>query len=502
MKKILNAAQMKAADLNTIENIGIPSMVLMERAALQVVSEIKSRCKNMDSILVVCGSGNNGGDGFAIARLLIDEGYDVDVVFAGKKESRSDETIQQMKILQNMGISVGNSLPKREYSVIIDAMFGIGLCREITGHYRKLIEEINDYDAYKVAVDIASGVSADSGEILGAAFRADLTVTFEYGKLGHYLYPGAEYSGYVVVKPIGIKEYDAEKEETYFTLDENTFYSMLPERKADSNKGTFGKVLVIAGSQGMAGAAYMCAKAVYRTGAGLVQILTEESNRLILQQLLPEAIISTYTVGEEFHSKKLESLLEWSDVVCIGCGIGVNDTSRTILDIVLKKNKKPCVIDADGLNLFARLNIDNISFANGIPYIFTPHMGEMSRLTRYDMSILKRERISVLKEYVRKVPVICVMKDSRTLVAKDGLPIYINCNGNSAMAKAGSGDVLAGIITGFLAQGISAYESAILGVYAHGKSGDIARDKCGEYSVLAEDILKGISRALTSLEAD
>ena len=502
MKRIMNAAQMKAADLNTIENIGIPSMVLMERAALQVVSEIKCRCKNMDSILVVCGSGNNGGDGFAIARLLIDDEYDVDVVFTGKMESRSDETVQQMKILENMGISVGNSLPKREYSVIIDAMFGIGLCREITGHYRELIEEINDYDAYKVAVDIASGVSADSGEILGSAFRADLTVTFEYGKLGHYLYPGAEYSGHVVVKSIGIKEYDAEKEETYFTLDENTFYSMLPERKADSNKGTFGKVLVIAGSQGMAGAAYMCAKAVYRTGAGLVRIFTEESNRLILQQLLPEAIITTYTIGEDVLAEKLENLLEWSDVVCIGCGIGISKTSRTILDIVLKKNKKPCVIDADGLNLFARINIEDISFANGVPYIFTPHMGEMSRLTGCDVPRLKSERISVIKEYVNRIPIICVMKDSRTLIGKGGFPIYINCNGNSAMAKAGSGDVLAGIITGFLAQGLDAYDSSVLGVYTHGKSGDIARDKCGEYSVLAEDILDGISRALTSLEAD
>ncbi|XCP83655.1 NAD(P)H-hydrate epimerase [Roseburia hominis] len=284
MRYILTAEQMKASDMATICEIGIPSLVLMERAALRCVEVMKEEQIDLTKPLIVCGSGNNGGDGVAVARLLFEEGYTPEVVFVGNMSSRSQEMRAQMEILEKLGVSFGNSLPDREYSVIIDAVFGIGLSRIIEGRYREIIEQMNRYKGAKVAIDIASGISADTGQILGCAFRADLTVTFAYGKAGQYFYPGCDYSGRTVVRPIGIRNQALElSDEVYCSLERADLRRQMPVRPADSHKGTFGRVLMITGSKGMSGAAYLAAKAAYLTGAGLVQIYTEESNRQILQ---------------------------------------------------------------------------------------------------------------------------------------------------------------------------------------------------------------------------
>ena len=204
MKYILNAQQMKDADGRMIHQMGIPSLVLMERAAFQCVNAIKEEKNNIESVLIICGSGNNGGDGFAIARMFHEEQIPVDVVFVGRRESRSEETKIQMDILENLGVIVLDTMPDKEYSVVVDAVFGIGLCRTIEGKYKEVLERMNQYKGYKVAVDIASGISADTGAVLGCAFQADLTVTFAYAKAGQLLHPGYEYTGNLVVKPIGI----------------------------------------------------------------------------------------------------------------------------------------------------------------------------------------------------------------------------------------------------------------------------------------------------------
>ena len=269
MKEILTADQMRRSDQRMIQKMQVPSLVLMERAALQCVAAMKAEDIDLSKALVVCGSGNNGGDGFAIARMLVEEGNHPDVVLVGNYDHRSEETKIQMKILENLGISVGNSLPQKEYSVIIDAVFGIGLSREIKGRYAEVIDQMNRMTACKVAVDTPSGIRSDDGKVLGTAFKADLTVTFAFQKMGQILYPGCEYTGKLVTAPIGITrpEFFAE-EEICMALEKSDVPAMLPQRKPDSNKGTYGKVLMITGSKGMSGAAYLSARAAYLSGVG------------------------------------------------------------------------------------------------------------------------------------------------------------------------------------------------------------------------------------------
>lgn len=503
MRYVLTAEQMKAADGRMINEVGIPSLVLMERAALQCVNAMKDFGVDLSKVLVVCGSGNNGGDGFAIARLLIEEGRDVETILVGNPASRSEETKIQMKILENMGISVGNSLPDKEYSVIIDSVFGIGLSRTIEGKYAEVIQKMNEFRGYKVAVDTPSGICSNTGKVLGCAFKADLTVTFAYPKAGQILQPGCQYTGKLDVRPIGINDPGLrDRSDVYYTFQTEDLIKKMPKRVPDSNKGTYGRVLVIAGSKGMSGAAYLSAKAAYMVGAGLVRIYTEESNRQILQQLLPEAIMTTYNAEEEDALCELPEILEWADVICLGCGLGMSDISAEIVRRVLAMNKKPCVLDADGLNLLAAMDDEAWKLAgeHSNCYVFTPHMKEMSRMTGYTVQELKDNRTVLLKESAAKWHAVCTLKDSRTMVASEDAPIYLNTSGNAAMAKAGSGDVLAGTITGLMAQGLGTREAADLGVYLHGLGGDAARTEKGAYSVLAEDIIEGIGRTLKTLE--
>lgn len=492
-----DAGQMKAADRYTIDVLGIPSLELMERAAESCVQIMEAEGIDLSKICVICGSGNNGGDGFAIARMLKEKKLDVELVFIGKEVSCTEETRRQMQLFQKVGGRISNTYEEKEYSVIVDAIFGVGLSRPIEGKYFEIIESLNRSKAVRVAVDIPSGISADTGCVMGTAVRADLTVTFQKRKLGLIFYPGCEYAGRVFIADIGIcTEKMEEDAETVFSYEPSLFSELLPERKPDSHKGTYGKVLIIAGSKGMAGAAYLNALSAYRTGAGLVQIYTVEENRMILQQLLPEAIITAY---DSYDEEEVRGLLTWADVVCIGSGIGVNECSEKILEMVVKNVQVPCVVDADGLNILA----GHPQYLEGISagqFVFTPHLKEMSRLTRIDVETLKSRRIDAARAFAEKYPVVCVMKDARTVVACAGRQTYVNISGNAAMAKAGSGDVLAGIITGLLAQGKDCFEGACIGVLLHGIAGDAAKVEKGSYSVLARELADGIAAVLSRKE--
>lgn len=492
MRYLPNGVQMSSADRYTIENTGIPSIVLMERAALKTVETMHRKEINTSKALVACGSGNNGGDGFAIARLLSEEGADVQILFAGKETSLSEECGIQKKIALNLGIPVFTEIPEEEYTVIIDAVFGVGLSREIGGKYADIIDWMNGKKCDKVAVDIPSGVSAADGKILGTAFRADLTVAMACVKVGCELYPGKSYAGETVAVPIGIDpEFFSDDKEVCITYDHADIPELLPERKADSHKGSYGKVLMITGSSGMAGAAYLSARAAYAVGSGLVQIYTAQENRSVLQQLLPEAIISCY---REYDEEQLAELLDWADVVCIGCGLGTGGVSGKILEGTLSKVKIPCIIDADGLNLLSsRMELLR---KMQTPVVLTPHMKEMSRLTGLSVREIADRRMETVREFTGEYPAVCVLKDSRTVVQERERHPFVNLAGNSAMAKAGSGDVLAGVITGLLVQGIGAYEGAALGVYLHACGGDEARDEKGSYSVLARDLIAGIEKCV------
>jgi len=493
MRYIPDATQMKEADQYTIQKIGIPSLDLMENAALSCVEVMKEKQLDLSHVCVICGSGNNGGDGFAIARLLVNDGVKVTVVMAGNIERATKETLFQIEKLSKTGTKIVNEYIYDNYSLIVDAVFGVGLSRNIEGHYKELITKLNDFHGPKLAVDIPSGISADNGRVLGIAFKADYTITFQAEKMGHKFYPGKEYCGEIIVKDIGIREVYFEKNaEVSIIFDQEDYQKMLPLRKEDSHKGTYGKLLIIAGSKGMSGAAYMNAVSAYKCGAGLVQIYTAEENRIILQTLLPEAIITTY---EAYNESQLNELLRWADTICIGSGIGMSEVSHKILKTVIFESTVPTVIDADGLNVLGE-HMWYFEKMKHHQYILTPHMKEMSRLTGADIGTIKSERKQLLEEFTTKYQLTGVLKDSCTIIKTPGERTVVNTSGNSSMAKAGSGDVLAGMIAGLLAQTGDCYYAAVLGTYLHGCCGDIARSEMGSYSVMARDLIKCISKVL------
>lgn len=500
MQLWVNAAQMKAADQYTIQKLGVPSLELMEHAAQACVQVLEDEKVDLSHVCVVCGSGNNGGDGFAIARILQNNRYSVETFCVGNPEHYTEETQEQMHRLQECGGKITYGMPQEDsYSVIIDAVFGVGLSRKVEGRYRQVIEQMNRMRGTKFAVDIPSGLSATTGCILGCAFKADYTVTFQLKKIGLELSQGRTMAGRVIVPDIGIStDSICEDQEIVRTAGKDIYWKMLPDRPEDSNKGTYGRLLVIAGSKGMAGAAYLNAHAAYMTGAGLVRIYTSSDNREILQTLLPEAIITTY---EEYNKEELLSLLTWADSVCIGSGLGMSSLSEKILKTVIEYVKVPCLIDADGLNLLA----ENKNYLNQMAerrFVITPHMKEMSRLTGTPVEELKADRIQILKDFISRYRITCVLKDSRTLIASEEKGIRMNLTGNSAMAKAGSGDVLAGVISGWMVQGKEAEDAAELGTYIHGLSGDLAKFEKGVYSVMARDLIEYISKALMKLEEE
>lgn len=488
---------MKAADSYTIREKKIPSLILMERAARTFVETVMERKLDLSNVCVVCGSGNNGGDGFAIARLLLEKGGCVTAVMAGNPDHCTEETLRQMELFREAGGTVGNSFEEGEYSILIDAVFGAGLSRRVEGDYLACIEAMNRSGGVKLAVDVPSGVSTTTGEVATSAFRADLTVSFQCAKLGCVLYPGRDYAGEVTVTDIGVDTSVLEGDrEAAYALEEKDIKTMLPKRRPNSHKGDYGKALIIAGSRGMAGAAYLAALAAYRTGAGLVQIYTPEENRTILQTLLPEAIIRCY---DFFDEKELLRLLNWADVVSIGSGLGTSDKSRRILQTTLENVQVPCVVDADGLNLLA----EHSRYLSRLPhdqFVFTPHMKEMSRIVKKPVEELQRNRMEILTQFTGEAQITCVLKDSRTCICRQGEHPYVNLSGNAAMAKAGSGDVLAGVITGLIAQGMTCFDGAVLGVYLHGLAGEAAREEKGIYSVLARDLADAVGTVLKRLE--
>ena len=323
MKYLVDSREMQKYDANTISHFKVPGLLLMERAAIAFVEELHRQNVDLTEVLIVCGSGNNGGDGLAIARLLFLEGHAVTVVYAGNKEHCSESNRVQQDILNAYGISIYMDIPEKiRPTLVIDAIFGVGLSRDVTGEYADMLCRMNELSGEKAAVDIASGISADTGAILGTAFRADLTITFAFEKLGSILWPGNEYAGRIIVCDIGItKESWLGEPPAVMALEEKDF-SILPKRKSHSNKGSYGKLLLIAGSVNMAGAAVLSAKAAYATGCGLVRVLTPGENRTILQCSVPEAVLTTYDKTLVPEEPVLREILDWADAIVIGPGLG------------------------------------------------------------------------------------------------------------------------------------------------------------------------------------
>lgn len=500
MKYIVTAEEMREYDNNTITRIGIPAMVLMERAALAVRDVIVKDYFAGQRVLIVAGTGNNGADGLALGRLLSEEGFLVNVCIVGKPERETEQFKQQLKILEHYPIEIWDrqyALVKLKdvvkntpyfFDIVVDSVFGVGLSREINGEFRTAIESMNVLKGLKVAVDIPSGICADTGKVLGVAFRAEKTVTFGFQKLGICFYPGADYAGQIHIADIGItKSAFFERKPEVFAYDE-TPAELLPKRKSYGNKGTFGKVLLIAGFEKMTGAAILCARAALELGAGMVKVICPLENREILQTAVPEVLYGT--------CEDLENSIKWADVVAIGPGMGKDKEAESALLYILTEAKLPLVVDADALNLIsASQKLKTFLRSYSEVKILTPHVGELARLCGWEISKVKECFQEVAKNLAKEYHCIMVCKDAVTLVAGEKDMLYLNLSGNSGMATAGSGDVLTGMIAALLAQSEErrdVFKAATAGVYMHGLAGDVAAQNYTEYGVTASRIIEMI----------
>lgn len=487
MEYLLTGKEMKSWEKKTMETYKTPSLLLMERAAQAVIKEILNGSYDLHKVLVVCGTGNNGGDGLAVARMLHMQGVFVEVYQVGENAKFTVETKQQIEMYEAISGRFVTRPHWDEYTVIVDGILGIGCNREISGELKTVIEQINHSRATVIAIDIPTGVSADTGKICGCGVNAATTVTFFTKKLGMMLYPGRMYCGNIITESLEVP-FDVTEECRRFTYTEQD-YKRLPKRPSNGHKGTFGKVLVIAGSKEICGAAYLAAAGAYKIGAGLVKIFTPKENKNALQVLLPEALLAVY--DETDAGDKLKTEMKWADVIVIGPGIGTTKGAEAMLRYVLENSEIPVVIDADGINLLT--DCTDFMKKTKAQLILTPHILEMSRLCHLEKEKLLEDILGAAEQFAANYPVTLVLKDARTVVAKEKELLYINTSGNSGMATGGSGDVLAGMIGGLLAQGIQDVEAARLGVFLHGMAGDAAGKKKSEYSMTASDLLDGIA---------
>ena len=490
MKKIVSGSDMKKVDNYTINDIGIPSIVLMERAALSVADFICQNEKRDCTVLVVAGTGNNGADGLAVCRMLYLKGYCTCLYILGDTDKAGKEFQIQLDIIKNLGIEIARDYV--EADIIVDALFGVGLSRDVQGNHAEIINRINKGRNKVYAVDIPSGIDADSGKVCKTAVKADYTVTFGSHKIGTVLYPGADYCGKVVVADIGFPQesYDRAANALEYAAKEDL--KSLPYRPNYSNKGTYGKVLIIAGSKDISGAAYLCAAAAFRVGAGLVRVFTAKENREVIQRLIPEVMVNTYDT-DKFDKKALEACLKWSDVVAVGPGLSTGVLQKIIVEEVLKE-QLPTVIDADGINNIAEDERLKRKLHKNV--IITPHLGEASRLMNVSVKEIASDLIKYAKRINYKYNVNCILKDARTVIATED-KMYINLTGNSGMATAGSGDVLTGITAGLLAIGVDLDNTCVMAPFIHGLAGDLAVQKTSKAGLMASDMiaeLKGIFR--------
>lgn len=510
---LVTASEMKRYDRHTIEKFKLPSLLLMERAALVTAEEIRKRLgADAKKVLVVSGCGNNGGDGLAVGRLLMLEGCQVTFVMPGSMDKCTEETKRQMEIVQEYGAQIFSTIQNGEYDIVIDAVFGVGLSRAVEGRWREVIRWINHSGAYVCSIDIPSGIQADTGEVMGEAVCADLTVTYGFRKLGQMLYPGTTYTGELVCRRMGIDEHSFLGTEPVWYTHTREDSRLLPPRRPDGNKGTFGKVMVIAGNEQTAGAAMMAAKSAFRTGTGMVKVVTAVENRESLLQYVPEAMLLTYAGGntgkdrtkENGQTEWMRSLQEaeaWADSILIGPGIGTDERAYELLKFCLEQSRLPLVIDADGLNLIAAHSRLKQMLADREAkdrvVILTPHLGEFSRLYGCSTAEAKKGMTDYPGRLGEQLHCIIVCKDARSVVVcPDSRQRYLNTTGNAGMATAGSGDVLAGMIAGLLAQGMKGMDAAVAGVYLHGLAGDLAAQRKTQTAMTATDIIECIGDVL------
>lgn len=499
--------EMQSIDLTATTKFGIPGIVLMENAARSFVDEVLKDPEIWRfTTIIFCGTGNNGGDGFAIARHLHGKKIKVQVVIVGEVEKIKGDAFTNYHILTNLQVPILQIKTEMDLdlvlskmdsnTIIIDALLGTGCQKNIDGLFAKTILALNLLGVKIFSVDMPSGVHPDHGEIMGVAIKAFKTITFCLPKIGLFLYPGALMTGDVVVVNIGIPEEVWSSQEFKYEIIEDSFKKLIPARNVVSHKGTYGKVLIIAGSSNMMGAAQLAARAAYKTGCGLVKVFTEKGHEASLFQTVPEAIIETYTKEcSTFEEEliKLEKSLAWADAVLIGPGMSDDDFTYRLLEKTLQNQELKVIIDADGLNALSKNLLLLTDRKEKV--IITPHIGEMSRLTGYSTEDILKHTVEFSMAFSQKYQVITVLKGARTIVVDDDL-VFINIFGNNGMATAGSGDTLSGMMVSLLAQNQKNLQSATVGVYLHSKAGDFASERLGQHSLMASDIIDSISHVM------
>ena len=513
--RVLNSQQMREADRRTIEERGVPSAVLMENAGRQVVVAMDAAYPQLASmrVAVLCGRGNNGGDGFVVARMLHDRRVDVAVYLMGRCADVQGDARVMLERLQATGkdaIEIADTAAWEWHrtdllsaAVIVDALFGTGLARPLTGLAERMVTDVNASNKPVVAVDLPSGLSGDSAEIAGPAIRASLTVSFGAPKLPLVMSPARALTGKLVVADIGIPQdvVSAVDGPQIELLTAASMRALIPQRRADSHKGTYGRVLVIAGSRGKTGAAYLSAMAALRSGAGLVTIATPVSCLPIVAALgaefmtepLPET--SDGAVAAEAVERALDIP---ADVIAVGPGLGQSAATVAFVRALVARSRVPLVIDADGLNAFGG-QADLLAARQQVDAIVTPHPGEMARLTGLSINVVQQRRLDVAREFAAAQRVVVVLKGDRTVIATPSGEVFINPTGNPGMATGGTGDVLTGVIAAWFGQLHAAGPAASLAVYLHGLAGDLAAAEGGETALIAGDLLPRLGAAVLAL---
>jgi ADP-dependent NAD(P)H-hydrate dehydratase / NAD(P)H-hydrate epimerase len=514
--RVLNSAQMREADRLTIEEIGIPSLVLMENAGRQVVAAIESVHGELleGRVAVLCGRGNNGGDGFVVARTLIQRGVDVAVFLFGLvSEVRGDARVN-LEILGRLGLTIVEIADSQAWelhtseighcTLIVDAIFGTGLNAPLTGLLETVVADVNGAGIPIVAVDLPSGLSADSHEPIGDSIEAGMTVTLAAPKLSLVLPPAETRAGDIVIADIGIpghviEQLDGPRVEL---LTRSGMRELITPRAADSHKGDYGHVLVIAGSRGKTGAAHLSGVGALHSGAGLVTIATPQCCQQTVAMMAPEYMTESIDeTADGLDPAVVDRVLELGrDVIAIGPGLGRAENTAEFVRTLFDRATTPLVVDADALNAFAS-DPDRLRGREGRDVIITPHPGEMARLVGMSTDEVQNSRLEIARNFAVSQHVYVILKGHRTLIATPDEKVFVNPTGNAGMATGGTGDVLTGMIAAWLAQLLDAEAACKLAVYLHGMAGDLTEADEGEVSMTAGDLVRHLGDALLELTA-
>ncbi len=517
--KILTGQQMQDLDQRAIRHYAIPSLLLMENAGRSVAEVMAESIPDLEeaSVAVLAGKGNNGGDGLCVARHLNNMGVWVEVFVVGSAKELSEETRLQAEILNRSGIKLSHIKSKPDLArldealatadVVVDALLGIGVKGAVRGILESVIEAINTSGALVIAVDLPSGVDAEAGRVEGVAVQADFTITLEYPKLGLFLHPGSEYAGDVVVASIGYPEQLKEVFNSKITLTEDEeIRAWLPVRNAYSHKGGYGRVMILAGSKGLSGAALLAGHAALRSGTGLVYMGYPESLSGVIESQLWEAIKVPLPESNGALSKDSLMLIEKFidenkiDVLAIGPGLSQQTGVKPLVQKLIARINLPVVIDADGLNALANPEGRKLLGQLKSPKVLTPHPGELARLTGRKISEIEADRVGIAREAAQKWGAVLVLKGAPTVTALPDGEIFINSTGNSGLATGGSGDVLTGMIAGLISQGMPVERAAPAGVYLHGLLADKLAPRLGERAMLPRDLLRVMPRVMSAFE--